>query len=170
MTNIVLFGFMGCGKSTVGALLAQKSGRPLLDTDGYLEQKYGRTIPQIFATDGEEAFRQMERQVCRELAGRTGLVLCCGGGTVLNGENADLLAQSGTMVFLDAPFMVCYDRIRESDRPLVQKNSKEEVQRIFEFRRPIYLSRAQVTADAASSPIQVADAILAAVRHKGAGR
>ena len=85
MNNIVLFGFMGCGKSTVGALLAQKSGRPLLDTDGYLEQKYGRTIPQIFATDGEEAFRQMERQVCRELAGRTGLVLCCGGGTVLNG-------------------------------------------------------------------------------------
>ena len=73
MNNIVLFGFMGCGKSTVGALLAQKSGRPLLDTDGYLEQKYGRTIPQIFATDGEEAFRQMERQVCRELAGRTGL-------------------------------------------------------------------------------------------------
>ena len=70
MNNIVLFGFMGCGKSTVGALLAQKSGRPLLDTDGYLEQKYGRTIPQIFATDGEEAFRQMERQVCRELAGR----------------------------------------------------------------------------------------------------
>ena len=58
MNNIVLFGFMGCGKSTVGALLAQKSGRPLLDTDGYLEQKYGRTIPQIFATDGEEAFRQ----------------------------------------------------------------------------------------------------------------
>lgn len=112
----------------------------------------------------------MERQVCRELAGRTGLVLCCGGGTVLNGENADFLAQSGTMVFLDAPFMVCYDRIRESDRPLVQKNSKEEVQRIFEFRRPIYLSRAQVTADAASSPIQVADAILAAVRQKGAGR
>ena len=103
MNNIVLFGFMGCGKSTVGALLAQKSGRPLLDTDGYLEQKYGRTIPQIFATDGEEAFRQMERQVCRELAGRTGLVLCCGGGTVLNGENADFLAQSGTMVFLDAP-------------------------------------------------------------------
>ena len=80
MDNVVLFGFMGCGKSTVGALLARKTGRPLLDTDGYLEQKYGRSIPQIFASDGEEAFRRMERQVCRELAGREGLILCCGGG------------------------------------------------------------------------------------------
>ena len=56
MDNVVLFGFMGCGKSTVGALLARKTGRPLLDTDGSLEQKYGRSIPQIFASDGEEAF------------------------------------------------------------------------------------------------------------------
>lgn len=99
MNNIVLFGFMGCGKSTVGALLAQKSGRPLLDTDGYLEQKYGRTIPQIFATDGEEAFRQMERQVCRELAGRTGLVLCCGGGTVLKGRTQTFWPKAGQGCF-----------------------------------------------------------------------
>lgn len=69
MKNIVLFGFMGCGKTTVGALLAQKAGLSLLDTDQYLEQKYGRRIPEIFAQDGEEAFRRMEREVCADLAG-----------------------------------------------------------------------------------------------------
>ena len=167
MDNVVLFGFMGCGKSTVGALLARKTGRPLLDTDGYLEQKYGRSIPQIFASDGEEAFRRMERQVCRELAGRESLILCCGGGTVLDEENADILAQSGVMVFLDAAFPLCYDRIRESDRPLVRQNSREKMQQIFDRRRPVYLSRAQVIADASVSPMLVADAVLTALRRKG---
>lgn len=165
MNNIVLFGFMGCGKSTVGALLAQRTGLTLLDTDAYLERKYQRSIPEIFASDGEDAFRQMERQVCRELAGRTGLILCCGGGTVLDDENARILAQSGAMVFLDAAFSVCYDRIRESDRPLVRRNSKEGLQEIFERRRPVYLSRAQITADASLPPAQVTDAVLRALQQ-----
>lgn len=165
MNNIVLLGFMGCGKSTVGALLAQRTGLTLLDTDAYLERKYQRSIPEIFASDGEDAFRQMERQVCRELAGRTGLILCCGGGTVLDDENARILAQSGAMVFLDTAFSVCYDRIRESDRPLVRRNSKEGLQEIFERRRPVYLSRAQITADASLPPAQVTDAVLRAMQQ-----
>ena len=98
MDNVVLFGFMGCGKSTVGALLARKTGRPLLDTDGYLEQKYGRSIPQIFASDGEETFRRMERQVCRELAGRRDLVVATGGGVILRPENVEALREAGAEV------------------------------------------------------------------------
>ena len=163
MDNVVLFGFMGCGKSTVGALLARKTGRPLLDTDGYLEQKYGRSIPQIFASDGEETFRRMERQVCRELAGREGLILCCGGGTVLDEENADILAQSGVMVFLDAAFPLCYDRIRESDRPLVRQNSREQLEALYEARRPHYLAAADLVVDAGQPADQIARHILKAL-------
>ena len=96
MKNIVLFGFMGCGKSTVGALLAQQTGRLLLDTDGYLESQAGRTIPEIFAADGEAAFRRMEKKVCAALAGRDGLVVCCGGGTVLDEGNAVWLGKGGS--------------------------------------------------------------------------
>ena len=88
-----------------------------------------------------------------------------GGGTVLDDENARILAQSGAMVFLDAAFSVCYDRIRESDRPLVRRNSKEGLQEIFERRRPVYLSRAQITADASLPPAQVTDAVLRAMQQ-----
>ena len=68
MNNVILCGFMGCGKSTVGQLLAEQTGRTLLDTDSFLEQKYGRRIADIFAEDGEDAFRAMETAVCRELS------------------------------------------------------------------------------------------------------
>lgn len=165
MKNIVLFGFMGCGKTTIGARLAKKAGLFLLDTDGYLEKKYGRKIPEIFSQDGEATFRRMEQEVCTELAGRSGLVLCCGGGTVLAEENARILAQGGTMVFLDAPFEVCYERIKASDRPLVQQNSRAQLHEIFSHRRPVYLSRAQLTANASASPEQAAEAILAMIRQ-----
>ncbi|MDD3193661.1 MAG: shikimate kinase [Oscillospiraceae bacterium] len=164
--NIILFGFMGCGKSTVGALLAQMTNRPLLDTDAYLEHKYGRAIPDIFASDGEAAFREMERAVCAEMAGQTGLILCCGGGTVLDGENAKILAQTGEMVFLKADFDVCYERIRQSNRPLVRQNTKEALLEIFRQREPVYQSRASLVADAALPPRQAALSVLGALNRK----
>lgn len=166
MKNIVLFGFMGCGKTTVGAQLARREGLSLLDTDQYLEQKYGRKIPEIFARDGEAAFRRMEREVCAQLAGQKNLILCCGGGTVLAEENARSLAEGGVMVFLDAPFEVCYARIRQSDRPLVRQNSKAQLREIFARRRPVYLSRAQLAVDAAAPSQQTAREIFLAVRSR----
>ena len=79
-------------------------------------------------------------------------------------ENAHSLAQGGTMVFLDAPFAVCYERIRQSDRPLVRQNSRDRLHEIFLYRRPIYLSRAQLTADAAAAAVQTAESILLAIQ------
>ena len=78
--NIVLIGMMGCGKSTVGRLLARRLGRELVDTDALIERRQGRSIPAIFASEGEEGFRALELEVCRELSGRQGLVIACGGG------------------------------------------------------------------------------------------
>ena len=80
MKNLVLIGMMGCGKSTVGALLAHRLGRELADTDQLIEAREGCTIPELFVARGEEYFREREREVAWELAGREDLVIACGGG------------------------------------------------------------------------------------------
>lgn len=167
MDNVVLFGFMGAENPPWARCWHGRPAARFWIPTVIWEQKYGRSIPQIFASDGEEAFRRMERAGVPGTGRTEGLILCCGGGTVLDEENADILAQSGVMVFLDAAFPLCYDRIRESDRPLVRQNSREKMQQIFDRRRPVYLSRAQVIADASVSPMQVADAVLTALRRKG---
>ena len=164
MKNLVLFGFMGCGKSTVGALLAEKTGCPCLDTDRFLEQTYDKEIPQIFAEEGEDAFRDKETEICRVLSGKKNLVICCGGGTVLREENARALSENSRMIFLDIPFEEAYRRIQSSDRPLVRNNTKEGLQAIFASRHPIYQSRAHLTVDAAQSPEQVVKAILKRIK------
>ena len=78
--NIVLIGMMGYGKSTIGALLARRRGRKLVDTDALVEAQEGRTIPEIFASDGEGYFRQAEERVAKTLASRSARVIACGGG------------------------------------------------------------------------------------------
>ena len=83
--NIILCGFMGGGKTTVGRRLAQKAHMEFIDMDDYIEQREGRTITDIFAQDGEETFRRMETDAARELAGRRGLVIAAGGGTLQPG-------------------------------------------------------------------------------------
>ena len=91
--NIVLIGMMGCGKTTVGRLLAQRFGRPLVDTDALIEERRGRSIPEIFAGEGEERFRALELELCRELGGRQGLVIACGGGLPLRDEAIAALSE-----------------------------------------------------------------------------
>ena len=84
--NIVLIGMMGSGKTTVGGLLAQRLRRPFVDTDVLIEEREGRSIPDIFARDGEVFFRGLERTVAQELSGLSGLVIACGGGLPLRDE------------------------------------------------------------------------------------
>lgn len=80
MNNLILIGMMGCGKSTVGRLAAEKLGLAFVDTDERIERASGRTIPEIFASEGEEGFRARELDVSRALAREGGLVIACGGG------------------------------------------------------------------------------------------
>ena len=89
MNNIVLCGFMGCGKSTVGKNIARKSGRKFLDMDSYIEQKAGMTVSEIFEKYGEEKFRDMEHDACVELAGLEGLVIASGGGAFTFKRNVE---------------------------------------------------------------------------------
>ena len=97
--NIVLIGMMGCGKTTVGKLLAQHLNRPLVDTDALIEQREGRSIPDIFARDGEAYFRALELDLCRELSEQDSLVIACGGGLPTQDEAIAALKkkQSGVL-------------------------------------------------------------------------
>ena len=100
--HIVLTGFMGTGKSTVGRLLAGRLGRGFVDTDGLIEARCGRTIPDLFAEKGEAAFRAWESAVAQELAQETGLVIATGGGMMLNEANAAALSHESLVICLMA--------------------------------------------------------------------
>ena len=98
--NIVLTGMMGCGKTTVGRLLSARLGRPLVDTDALIEEREGRSIPQIFAQSGEDWFRRAEQAAAEDVARRTGLIVACGGGLHLRDAAIAPLRASGTVLFL----------------------------------------------------------------------
>ena len=100
MNNIVLCGFMGCGKSTVGKNIARKSGRKFLDMDSYIEEKAGMTVSEIFEKYGEEKFRDMEHDACVELAGLEGLVIASGGGAFTFKRNVEAFKGKDKIVFL----------------------------------------------------------------------
>lgn len=100
MNNIVLCGFMGCGKSTVGKNIARKSGRKFLDMDSYIEEKAGMTVSEIFEKYGEEKFRDMEHDACVELAGLEGLVIASGGGAFTFKRNVEASRARTKLFFL----------------------------------------------------------------------
>ena len=104
--NIILCGFMGSGKSTVGLLLAKKLGMSFIDLDTYIEKKEGMTVSKIFEKYGEPYFRKVEKESAKELAEKNGLVIAAGGGTLVDKENADTFRTSGKIVLLDLPVEV----------------------------------------------------------------
>ncbi|MEG0615783.1 MAG: shikimate kinase [Oscillospiraceae bacterium] len=138
MEAIFLCGFMGCGKSSVGRKLSQSLKSQFTDLDRYIVEREGRTIPEIFAENGEEYFRKIERLSLQEVS-QNGGVIATGGGALLNAETADFAKNFGKICFIDVTFEVCYRRIcGDENRPLVQKNSKRELLSLFKMRRVLY--------------------------------
>ena len=118
--NLTITGFMGTGKSTVGSIFAERLGRPFVDMDERLEAELGKTIAEVFADDGEEAFRLAEARLCQQLAGETGLVIATGGGALVNDQNRQVLAESGPIVCLTAGIDTVLERVEAfEDRPLL---------------------------------------------------
>jgi shikimate kinase/GNAT superfamily N-acetyltransferase len=140
--NIVLTGFMGTGKSSVGRLLATKLGRKFVDIDGLIEQREGRTINQIFADEGEPYFRRLEAIVCRELAGQQGLVIATGGGALVPEKNLRIMDSTGLLICLDCEPEVLWERIgRSQNRPMLAANDQDRFTRLaalLEKRAPAY--------------------------------
>ena len=140
MENIALVGMAGCGKSTLGRALAKETGKKFVDADAEVEDLAGKTIPEIFAQEGEEMFRRMETTVLAELGMESGLVIATGGGCVTREENYPLLHQNSRIIWLDR----CPARLPTEGRPLSQKTHPAK---LYEMRKPLYKAFADATVD-----------------------
>lgn len=142
MKNIILVGYMGCGKTTVGKNLARTCNLCFLDTDEYIEEQQGRTISEIFATDSESAFRDMETDTLRQMIQnkKEGFVISTGGGMVLREENRELLKQLGTVFYLKAMPETVYERVKgDTKRPLLQcENPLNRIREMLSQREAAY--------------------------------
>ncbi len=162
--NIVLCGFMGSGKSTIGKLLSRKMGMAFIDLDAYIEKKENKSVTQIFADSGEEYFRQLEKNAVKELAYKKSVILATGGGTLTFRENVDTLRNADNkIILLDLPVEVVAQRLKgDTKRPLLNRPDKEQVMReLYEKRLPLYRSAADIVVNAANSPMQVCMDIMA---------
>ncbi len=151
--NVVLIGMPGCGKSTIGARLADLMGKRFVDTDALIVQKAGKSIPEIFVTEGEDAFRAIEHQVICEVGAAHGQIVATGGGVVTRPENRYPLEQNGTVVWLTRPL----EQLPCDGRPLSHAGALAEMYRV---REPLYRAFADTQIANDSIPEKVADRIL----------
>ena len=169
-SNIVLIGFMGCGKSSIGRRLAGRLGYNFLDSDDLITDHAGKSIGEIFAKEGEECFRARETAELRELINSSGIVLATGGGALLREENRDLLRQIGTVVWLDADSDTLFERAtRSRKRPLLEvENPRTTFNTLLAARLPIYSKASGLKVDATGlSHDQTVEAILQAIGEGG---
>jgi shikimate kinase len=152
MKRIILIGYMGSGKTTVGKALAKEIGLPFYDLDWYIENRMRRKVSQIFADSGEEGFRQIERNMLHEVAEFEDVVISCGGGTPCFFDNVDYMNQQGQVVYLRCEPEVLKGHLLmgKGDRPLLKGKSPEElidfIRQQLELREPFY-SKAAYTLD-----------------------
>lgn len=153
MRNIVLTGFMGTGKSTVGKRLAKLLAWDFVDTDWEIEEVTGLSVPEIFRRYGETRFRSEESLVVQRLCLQEQLVIATGGGTILNPTNWEALAQNGIVITLYAPLDVILDRVGyRNDRPLL-KGSQEAIQHLWTERQDAY-AKADFTVDTTQRDVE----------------
>jgi shikimate kinase len=142
MDNIIFIGLPGCGKSTIGALVAERLRMPFFDADNVTETLSGETIPQMFEK-GEPYFRQRETEAIRYLCTKSHSVISCGGGVVTRRENMEQLKAAGTIFFLDRPVEEIIATVDPSNRPLIRDN-RMKIKRLDEERRPLYKQYADI--------------------------
>ena len=160
--NVAVYGFMGVGKTTSGALLAEALGYEFIDMDDEIERRTGKTIPEIFMDDGEARFRELERDLVRELSGKDGYVIGCGGGALADLVNTEALRESSTLVYLTASVDEILARTgKESHRPLLKVDDpRKTIEELIAKRRPVYERYAEVTIETTDkTPKEVADEI-----------
>ncbi len=151
--NLVLIGFMGCGKSTVGRELHERLGYPLVDMDQLIEEKAGKSITQIFEEDGEENFRDIETSVLNELnaPNEPRRIISTGGGVIGSEKNRALLRELGYVVWLKAPADVILERTsKNKNRPLLQTDDPmAQIKSLLEIRNPLYEEAAHLMLETA---------------------
>jgi shikimate kinase len=170
MDNIILIGFMGVGKTEVGKLLAKKLGYTYIDTDSKIEAAQKRTINEIFASDGEGYFRDMETDFLKSIQNMKKHVISTGGGMILRPENIKLMERLGTVVLLWADPQTVYDRVKNAgNRPLLNvPDPMAKIDEILAFRTPIYKGAAELEID--TSKLSVEDACTKILEYVKKGR
>lgn len=158
MKNIVLIGMPGCGKTTIGTLLAEKLGRTLADADEKIISLAGKSIPDIFAQDGEPTFRDWETKALTELGKQSGLVIATGGGCVTQKRNYPLLHQNGYLIWLERD----WSKLPTDGRPLSQAN---DLGKMYAARKPLYEAFADIRVENTDTPAETVQHILNALEE-----
>lgn len=156
--NIVITGFMGTGKSTVGRLVAERLGRVFIDTDEEIVRRVGMTIPEIFQRQGEQGFRHIERRVCRFLAAQDSYVISTGGGMLVDESNREVMISSGVVICLTATPDVIKARLTadKTERPLL----KGDWRALLEKRQPAYAAIPHQIDTSDKTPEQIAEEVI----------
>ncbi|MDO4262282.1 MAG: shikimate kinase [Eubacteriales bacterium] len=147
MENVILIGFMGAGKTTVGKLLAKELQMSFLDTDERIEVEQGRSIPEIFATDGEQCFRDLETELLKKMQEDTkNSVISVGGGLPVREENRELLRKLGTVIYLSASKETILSRVKnDGTRPMLNSDDLEaRVEKLMHDRERLYKAAAHL--------------------------
>ncbi len=159
---IVLCGFMGCGKTTVGKIIAKRTTLDFIDMDSYIEQKEGCTVKEIFDRHGESYFRDLEHLACIELAEKKNCVISSGGGSVIYERNVRALEKSAKIIFLSVPLEDIKYRLRnDTKRPLLQRPDKDEAMaELYHKRLPFYYAAARFVIRPGKTPAATAEKII----------
>lgn len=166
--NIILIGFMGSGKTSVGKILADSIGFDFIDTDEtILKRENSSSIKQIFDTKGENYFREQERGIVKEIAIKKDSVIATGGGVIKDKENMDALRLNGVVVFMKCSPEVILKRIgNKTDRPIIYNKSAEEIEEIMKEREEFYANHDILIDVSALTPIDAAKAIMVAYQKR----
>lgn len=151
MNNLILCGFMGSGKTTLGKKLSEHFGMKLIDTDTEIEKRENRTIAEIFESDGEAYFRGLETELIKELANKDNLIISLGGGLAANKENHPHLKKLGKVILLDCGIEETLKRIENDPTRPLTKNGREDIIARYNIRKPIYEEVADVIVDSSLS-------------------
>lgn len=166
MTRIILLGYMGAGKTTLGKVLARETGLQFFDLDSYIEDRFHKKVPQIFTEEGEERFRDIERRMLHEVAEFEDVVISCGGGTPCFYDNMDYMNSLCETVYLkaSAEVLAAHLKMGKVVRPLIQGKTDEEltayIQGMLDQREPYYMKAKHIfNVDLLNSREKVAESV-----------
>jgi len=168
MKNIVLTGFMGTGKTTIGRALAKKLQMRLVDIDEEIEKEQKMSINDIFSRHGEPHFRDIETAMIQELSRDKNIIISTGGGAVLRDENMEALKENGIIFCLNATAETILERTgRSQDRPLLKvENPKEKINELLAYRRPFYERAGIMIETDGKTPLEVVQEIMEIVKWR----
>lgn len=151
--NLVLIGMPGCGKSTIARAVAEKMGRPVVDTDAEIEAAAGMTIPEIFQKEGEDGFRRRETEILKRYGKESGLILATGGGCVVRAENAPYLRQNGVILWLRRDL----GKLARDGRPL---SAGADLAKMYEARAPLYAALSDIEIENDASEAEITERVI----------